>query len=136
MLLIKKDAILRLFLCPRMGGQIIAPCTICTSTIPGGRILQGARTAVRLCPKISKVTHRTRKATQLCLFLLLTGSPVFAQTLPSSCSNSLATVQYDEIAVVDYIHDGDTLRLRDGRRVRLIGINTPELTRDNKPAEA
>ena len=136
MLLIKKDAILRLFLCPWMGGQIVAPCTICTSTIPGGRILQRARTAMRLCPKISTVIQRTMKAAQLCLLLLLTGSPSFAKALSSSCSSSLATAQYDENAVVDYIHDGDTLRLRDGRRVRLIGINTPELARDNKPADA
>lgn len=73
----------------------------------------------------------------LCLIFLLTGSsPSFAKALPSSCSDGLATDQYDEIAVVEYIHDGDTLRLRDGRKIRLIGINTPELARDNKPAEA
>ena len=28
---------------------------------------------------------------------------------------------------VDYVYDGDTIRLRDGRRVRLIGINAPEI---------
>ncbi|MCU7935051.1 MAG: thermonuclease family protein [Candidatus Thiodiazotropha sp. (ex Dulcina madagascariensis)] len=28
---------------------------------------------------------------------------------------------------VSSVHDGDTLRLRDGRTVRLIGVNTPEL---------
>lgn len=31
--------------------------------------------------------------------------------------------------------DGDSLRLVDGRKVRLIGINTPELGRDGKPDE-
>ncbi len=39
----------------------------------------------------------------------------------------------DEIAAVRHIHDGDTLTLRDGRRIRLIGVNTPELGRDGKP---
>lgn len=34
------------------------------------------------------------------------------------------------------MHDGDTVNLRDGRKVRLIGINTPELSIDDKPAEA
>ncbi|MGS2724410.1 thermonuclease family protein [Porticoccus sp. GXU_MW_L64] len=29
--------------------------------------------------------------------------------------------------------DGDTVRLADGRKVRLIGVNAPELGRDNKP---
>ncbi|MBD3608997.1 MAG: thermonuclease family protein [Gammaproteobacteria bacterium] len=35
----------------------------------------------------------------------------------------------DEWATIAYVHDGDTVRLRDGRSVRLIGINTPELAR-------
>jgi micrococcal nuclease len=30
-------------------------------------------------------------------------------------------------AVVDYVHDGDTLFLTDGRKVRLLGIDTPEI---------
>lgn len=43
---------------------------------------------------------------------------------------------YDETTNIRYIHDGDTLHLSDGRKVRLIGINTPELARDNRAAEA
>ncbi|MCU1439120.1 MAG: thermonuclease [Rhodoglobus sp.] len=30
-------------------------------------------------------------------------------------------------ATIDYVHDGDTLSLTDGRKVRLLGINTPEI---------
>ena len=30
-------------------------------------------------------------------------------------------------AVVEYVHDGDTLFLEDGRKVRMLGINTPEI---------
>lgn len=42
----------------------------------------------------------------------------------------------DSIPVkVRYIHDGDTFVLADDTRVRLIGINTPELGRDGKPAQ-
>ncbi|NOX76785.1 MAG: thermonuclease family protein [Gammaproteobacteria bacterium] len=41
----------------------------------------------------------------------------------------------DERAAVSRVIDGDTLRLADGRKVRLIGINTPELARDGRPAE-
>lgn len=29
--------------------------------------------------------------------------------------------------VVEYVHDGDTLFLEDGRKVRLLGVNTPEI---------
>jgi endonuclease YncB( thermonuclease family) len=36
---------------------------------------------------------------------------------------------------VRYAHDGDTLTLHDDTRVRLIGINTPELAADGKSAQ-
>ncbi len=36
---------------------------------------------------------------------------------------------------IEYVHDGDTLHLVGGQKVRLIGINTPELARDKTPAE-
>ena len=36
---------------------------------------------------------------------------------------------------VAYVFDGDTLLLTDDRRVRLIGINTPEIGRDGAPDE-
>ena len=38
-------------------------------------------------------------------------------------------------ARVDSVYDGDTLRLDDGRKVRLIGVNTPELGRDGQSDE-
>lgn len=41
----------------------------------------------------------------------------------------------DETVVARSASDGDTLRLSDGRKIRLIGINTPELARDNQPAQ-
>jgi len=44
--------------------------------------------------------------------------------------------QLDESARVRYVHDGDTIHLEDGRKVRLIGINAPELARDNMPVQA
>lgn len=36
---------------------------------------------------------------------------------------------------VRHVIDGDTIILQDGTHVRLIGINTPELDRDGRPAE-
>ncbi|MDH5446821.1 MAG: thermonuclease family protein [Gammaproteobacteria bacterium] len=41
----------------------------------------------------------------------------------------------DEQVQVRHVHDGDTLWLADGRKLRIIGVNTPELARDDKPAE-
>lgn len=41
----------------------------------------------------------------------------------------------DERVRVASIYDGDTLRLDDGRKVRMIGLDTPELGRDGAPAQ-
>ncbi|MFZ1538713.1 MAG: nuclease, partial [Chromatiaceae bacterium] len=38
-----------------------------------------------------------------------------------------------ETARVTQVIDGDTLELKDDTRVRLIGIDTPEIGRDGKP---
>ncbi len=35
--------------------------------------------------------------------------------------------------VIEKVYDGDTVRLEDGGKIRLIGINTPELGRDGSP---
>ncbi len=39
----------------------------------------------------------------------------------------------DQWVEVDYVHDGDSVRLADGRPLRLVGIDTPELARDGRP---
>lgn len=36
---------------------------------------------------------------------------------------------------VRHVHDGDTLILDDGQRLRLTGVDTPEVARDGRPAE-
>ena len=41
----------------------------------------------------------------------------------------------DTPAISEHVYDGDTLRLRDGRRVRLIGIDTPEIGRNGQASE-
>ncbi|MGF1612364.1 MAG: thermonuclease family protein [Gammaproteobacteria bacterium] len=40
-----------------------------------------------------------------------------------------------ERGIVEYLYDGDTIRLGNGRTVRLIGINSPELGRQDEPDE-
>jgi endonuclease YncB( thermonuclease family) len=70
------------------------------------------------------------------IFLAIT----LVSTTPSLASTPLtqtncSSEQFDETSTVRYIHDGDTLHLTDGRKIRLIGINTPELARDSRPAE-
>lgn len=40
-----------------------------------------------------------------------------------------------ETVQIDAVFDGDTVRLADGRKVRLVGINTPEVAHGGKTAE-
>ena len=47
----------------------------------------------------------------------------------SSAEASNCVLPGGEWADVDYVYDGDTLRLSDGRKIRLLGVNTPELSR-------
>ncbi|MCW8995435.1 MAG: thermonuclease family protein [Psychromonas sp.] len=58
------------------------------------------------------------------LLLLLISSPLAA----ASCPN----VGWDQTATVKRINDGDTITLENGRSVRFIGINTPEINHRNE----
>lgn len=62
--------------------------------------------------------------------------PLLQTNAANAADIACPAARIDEYAVVDHVHDGDTVRLRDGRKVRLIGINTPELAIDGKPAQA
>ncbi len=48
---------------------------------------------------------------------------------------SCATTRFDHIATARYIHDGDTLFLSGGAKVRIIGLNAPEIAYKEKPGE-
>ena len=58
------------------------------------------------------------------------GLVFFAGDLFADCSAHQANL---EPATVRYVSDGDTVVLTDQRRVRLIGINTPELGHKGNP---
>jgi len=45
-------------------------------------------------------------------------------------------VRADEHVEVAYVYDGDTVKLADGRKLRFIGINTPEIGRHGKENQA
>jgi micrococcal nuclease len=74
--------------------------------------------------KASGVFFRLKFARYL---LLGAVSLVFCASVLAKCPAQ----QIDERAKVEHIYDGDTLRLNDGRRVRVLGINAPE-TGDKK----
>ena len=61
---------------------------------------------------------------------------VLALWLAPAAADSCAVPSGTEQVKIRYVTDGDTVILADERRVRLIGINTPELGRDDKPTQA
>jgi len=68
---------------------------------------------------------RLRWLAALCC--LLAAAPAFAGTCVPS--------HLDVRAHVDYVYDGDTVRLDDGRHVRFIGIDTPEIGHHGRPSQ-
>lgn len=66
----------------------------------------------------------------LLLFLSLLGPARSVSAAPACAADRI-----DDRARVSRVQDGDTLLFTDGRRLRLIGINTPELGKDSHGPE-
>jgi len=64
--------------------------------------------------------------TPFVFFILL----IFSFSIHATNCNSQ---HYDQTITVSKVYDGDTLRLADGQKLRLIGINTPERGHDGMP---
>lgn len=71
--------------------------------------------------------HPAPRALVLALLLAPAGAAADVAPCPAD--------RRDEQVVSAQVFDGDTLALADGRRVRLLGINTPELSHDAGPSE-
>jgi len=69
-----------------------------------------------------------KRALNLSAFFVLL---LLLNTAYADCSSN----QYDETATVKRVIDGDTLVLKNKRKIRIIGINTPELGHYPKKAE-
>ncbi|MCF7820872.1 MAG: thermonuclease family protein [Mariprofundaceae bacterium] len=63
----------------------------------------------------------------LLITLLLTGQSGWAGTFSQIGTSRWVTV--------GKVYDGDTFKTRKGEKVRLLGINTPEVARDDKPGQ-
>lgn len=73
--------------------------------------------------------HRLKKALFISAFFIACILSSYTYAQPSlNCPSFKPT----ESANIRYIHDGDTLFLSDNRKVRLIGIDTPELAHHKK----
>jgi endonuclease YncB( thermonuclease family) len=105
-----------------MDGQKTAPCIFCTSAILGGRMprCRDAKSGIGI--PLRRISLR--------LFLAALGLFVCATARPACLPGPEA-----ETAGVKYVHDGDTAILANGRKLRFIGVDTPELEDEHKPAE-
>ena len=72
-----------------------------------------------------------QKASNWTLFAYIALGIISAPLAANNCS----VKQFHETAQVDRVYDGDTVKLADGRKLRLIGINTPERGRDGEQDE-
>ena len=51
-----------------------------------------------------------------------------------TCTLNKKAGHYESVQL-DYVVDGDTIWLKDGRKVRILGINTPEIEWEDKPGD-
>jgi micrococcal nuclease len=82
-----------------------------------------------------EIKQRARRKRALSCFQLVILLGVCFCLFPplSPAANSRCSADHiDQHVKVDHVYDGDTVTLRDGRRLRLIGIDTPELGREGK----
>lgn len=86
--------------------------------------------------QVAQATPRARRQRHAlaCVWpwLILCGWLGLANGLAAQCSAD----RIDEQVRSSLAYDGDTITLSDGRRLRLIGINTPELGRHGQPHQA
>lgn len=76
-------------------------------------------------------TARLKKALFCSVFFyVLAAPPVFADSSSAARANDAILCppqRIEQTARVNYVYDGDTLQLESGRKIRLIGIDTPEV---------
>lgn len=98
-----------------------------------------------------KLNHRKRRLMKLSLILLLGcavsacaevyqwqdshGNKHFSDRVHGN-SKKIQLKQGSPYYKVESVYDGDTVRLEDGRNIRLLGINTPEVRHRNQDTEA
>ena len=69
-------------------------------------------------------------------WLLLAIALLFAGSHRQATASACEAIKTSERVQVIYVYDGDTVKLNDGRRLRLIGINSPELAHEGQPKQA
>lgn len=66
---------------------------------------------------------------------LLFAIGLYAAAMSSSCLAACSADRFDSEGTVGFVFDGDTVELVDGRHVRFVGINTPEVGHRGQPSQ-
>lgn len=70
----------------------------------------------------------------VCIAVALIGSTlVIGYSISSSSQQPQDQPHIERTAIVSYVVDGDTIHLEGGEKVRLVGINTPEVRPQEEP---
>ena len=85
-------------------------------------------------PVVVSSKGATARVAPFAFWLLLTTILLACSARSVMASVCPATKTGERVQVV-YVYDGDTVKLKDGRRLRIIGINTPELGRKGKQTQ-
>ena len=78
---------------------------------------------------------KPKKQPKLLFFLLLFSSLLLFPSISFSQDDVCSHLSFDKRQVVTHVYDGDTVKLANGEKIRLIGINTPEMNYDTGSPE-
>lgn len=86
-------------------------------------------------PKHNRASRRGALFIGLVFISQIISVAIFGLTTGAALARECPADHIDETATLSRVIDGDTIRLEDGRSVRLIGINTPELAHHHQALE-
>ena len=78
------------------------------------------------------LSERLRNRLQLAVIIAI--SALFFHAEPA-LSGTFSIISHDRWVTVGRVLDGDTFRTSDGEKIRLLGINTPEIAHEASPAQ-
>jgi endonuclease YncB( thermonuclease family) len=88
-----------------------------------------------VCSAECTVVKRRGASLRIASLFLLSSLSILSNEVAAECRNDQPRSIRNSVGVLKSVYDGDTLSLTDGKKVRLIGINTPEMARNQLPAE-
>lgn len=111
----------------------VSPSALLLASAPRSKLLLAATVVALQVAPIMKTPRAKVRGVFFRLKLFAALALGHAWCLPAFAA--CPAPQTDEVVTIAHIYDGDTLRLRDGRRVRILGINAPEAAAKGRAAE-